>query len=221
MNRQWSGPFPRSYYTWNSTSGQVQQLQEDLEFGLKPPEVLVEAAIALSDQDASQHGHIEPQRLLVPTGPNLIPGQPIQTSSTSSLLGPLPGPGPTLFAPQTSYLSIGALNHHAGHPPQPYPQPERGHGLENQYPRNTFGMEPASNFSQHVEGQGGASYPQSYYAANNLPASQMAWVSNDPTPSFTNWYQPSQASTLASPSSFARHPDAYDTPNDDIQPPYQ
>ena len=77
MNRQWNGPFPRSYYTWNSTSGQVQQLQEDLEFGLKPPGVLVEVAIALSDQDASQHDHIEPQRLLVPTGPNLIPGQPI------------------------------------------------------------------------------------------------------------------------------------------------
>ena len=231
MNQQWSGPFPQSYYTWNSTSGQVQQLQEDLEFGLKQPEVHVKAAIALSDQGASQHGHIESLRLLVPTGPNLTPGQPIQTSNTSSLLGPLPGPDPTSFAPQTSYPSIGALNHHAGHPPQPYPQPERGHGLENQYPRNTFGMQPASNFSQKSEGQGGASYPPSYsgylqsalpYAANNLPASQMASGFNGPTPSLTNWYQPFQeASTLASPSPFARHPDAYDIPNAGIQPAYQ
>lgn len=178
INRQWSDPFPQSYYTWNSTSDQVQQLQEDLEFGLKPPEVLVKAAIALSDQDASQHGHIESLRLLVPIGPNLTPGQPIQTSNTSSLLGPLRGSDPISFAPQTSYPYIGALNHHAGHPPQPYPQPERGHELENQYSWNMFGMQPASIFSQQSEGQGGPSYPPSYsgylqsappYAANNLP----------------------------------------------------
>lgn len=230
MNRQWSGHFSQSYYTWNSTSEQVEQLQEDLEFGLKPPEVLVKAAIALSDHDASQHGHIESLPLLVPTGPNLTPGQPIQTFNTSSLLGPLPGPDPTSYAPQTFYSSIGVLNHHAGYPPQPYLQPERGHGLENQYSRNTSGMQSASNFSQQSEGQDEASYPSSYswylqsaspYAANNLPASQTALGLNGPTPSFTSCYQPLQASTLASSSSFARHPDAYDNPNADIQPPYQ
>lgn len=124
MNRQWSGPFSQSYYTWNSTSEQVQQLQEDLEFGLKPPGVLVKAAIALSDHDASQNGHIESLRLFVPTSPNLISGQPIQTFNTSSLFGPLPGSDSTSFAPQTSYPSIGALNHHAGHPPQPTHSPK-------------------------------------------------------------------------------------------------
>lgn len=229
MNRQWSGPFSQSYYTWNTTSEQVQQLQENLEFGLKPPEVLVEAAIALSDYDASQHGHIESQCLFVPTSPNLISGQPIQTFNTSSLLGPLPGSDSTSFAQQTSYPSICALDQQANYPPQPYPQPERGHGIENQYPRNMFGIQPASNFWQQSEGQVGASYPTSYngylqsaspYAANNLPASMTGGL-NDPNPSFTYSYQPFQASTLASSSSFAPHPDAYDNPNADVQPPYQ
>ena len=229
MDRQWSDPFPRSYYTWNGISGQVQQLQEELEFGLKPPEVHVKDAIALSDRYPSQHGHVESPRLFIPTGPNLTPGQPIQAFNTSSLLGALPGPDPTLSAPQTSYPSIGVLNYNAGHPPQPYHQPERGHGFENQYPRNTFGMQPASNFSQQSEGQGGVSYPPSYsgylqsaspYVANNLPASQPAGDLNGPTSSFTNWHHPSEASTLASPSSFARYPDAYDIPNAYIQPPH-
>ncbi len=224
MNPQWSDPNPQSSYSWNSTSGQVQELQNDLEFGLKSPEVLVENAIALRNHGASQNGHIESLGPLVPPGPLITLGQPIQTFNTWSPLSPLPGPQPTPFAPQTSYPSIGALNYHAGHHPQPYTQPESGQGLETQYPSNAFRMQPAGNFAQQSECQAGASYPPSYsgypqstspYAANNLHASQMALGLNGPTPSSTNWYQPS---TLASPSSFAPHPDAYNIQKIDTQP---
>ena len=200
IDPHWSGPNPQSLYSWNSTLKKVQELQEDLEYGLKQPEVLVGDAIALSNHGASQ---------------------PIQTFNTSSLLSPGLGLAPTPFALQTSYPSTGALNNHAFHPPQPYTQAESGQGLGNQYRGNAFRMQPASSFSQQSEGQGGASYPPSYsgypqsalpYATNNLQASQMAWGLNAPTKSFTKYYQPLQASTLASPLSFAPHPDAYNTP---------